>query len=138
VESDYLLLSSMIWLAIDFQHTQGPKITKQILILVKKSHINHIHKKIAKHENKQQVQVQSIILNSCYEHISDTNWIELAIHVHVQQCLMLQLLRFNVLHHEVKLLQVFWKFKLWFSLSNKHDLSNVYKFQNWQFPSFYA
>ncbi len=115
-------------MAIDFQHTQGPKTTKQILILVKKSHVNHIHKKIARHESKQQVQVHSTILNSYYEHISDTNWIELATHVHVQQCLMLQLLRLNVLHHEVKLFQVFCKFKLRFSLSNKHDLSNVYKF----------
>lgn len=44
-------------MVVDPQHTQGLKKTKQNFTLANKSHSNHIHKKNARHENKQKVQL---------------------------------------------------------------------------------
>jgi hypothetical protein len=76
---------------------------------------------------KQVVQVQNTTPSSCHEQRLDKNWIELTTKIHIQQCLMPQLLRSNVLPHEVELLQYFEGSNLKPVLS-KHDLSNAYKF----------
>jgi hypothetical protein len=47
----------MIQMVVDPQHTQSLKKTKQNFNLAKRSHSNHIHLKIARHGNKEKVQV---------------------------------------------------------------------------------
>ncbi len=111
-ESYYLSLSAVIQTAVDPQHIQGLKKTRKYFTSAGRSHTTHIHKRIARHEHKQVVQVQNTTPTSCHEQRLDKNWIGLTAKIHIQQCLMPQLLRSNVLPHEVQLLPVFWRFKL--------------------------
>jgi hypothetical protein len=101
-----LSLSAVIQTAVDPQHIQGLKKTRKNFTSAGRSSTNHIHR-IARHEHKQVVQVQNTTPTSCHEQILDKNWIEVTAKIHIQQCLMPQLLRSNVLPHEVELLPVF-------------------------------
>jgi hypothetical protein len=103
----YLSLSAVIQTAVDPQHIQGLKKTRKYFTSAGRSHTTHIHKRIARHEHKQVVQVQNTTPTSCHEQRLDKNWIGLTAKIHIQQCLMPQLLRSNVLPHEVQLLPVF-------------------------------